>query len=191
MLLPYVIYSEDQISKIGNTIVYLANKINDLPKTKLLKLIYILDEISIKKSGIPFLNLKYKVWHLGPVVPNLYSEISDGPTIFEKYFTISVNSQGHVRVNSDATFVDDEFSNNDIKLLDYVVDKFGDKNSNELIDYTHRANSPWYNAAKKNNILKKLEDKEIQVTDIDIDFLQLLEYDERKKELYLDYLSCN
>ena len=43
-----------QVEKIGNTVVYLSQKIPTLKKTKLLKLLYILDEISIKKTGIPF-----------------------------------------------------------------------------------------------------------------------------------------
>ncbi len=58
-------YSQEQTSKIGNTVVYLASNVENSSKTKLLKLLYLLDEISIKTSGIPFLNLQYKdmeVW---------------------------------------------------------------------------------------------------------------------------------
>ena len=66
-LVPYIKFSSEQLEKIGNTVVYLADRIENLSKTKLLKLLYILDEISIKKSGIPMLNLKYKVWKFGPV----------------------------------------------------------------------------------------------------------------------------
>lgn len=58
---PYIKLSEEQIDKIGNSIIYFLQKIEDLSKTKVLKLLYILDELSIKKSGIPFFNLKYKL----------------------------------------------------------------------------------------------------------------------------------
>ena len=43
----YVQYREDQLEKLGNTAVYLSDHISDLSKTKLLKLLYLLDERSI------------------------------------------------------------------------------------------------------------------------------------------------
>jgi len=55
----YTRYNPDQLSKIGNTIIYLSQSIDKLSNTKLLKLLYILDGISIKRSGIPILNLKF------------------------------------------------------------------------------------------------------------------------------------
>ena len=72
----YVKLSKSQIDKIGNTMVYLSKNIKRLSKTKLLKLLYILDEISIKSSGIPFLNLQYKVWKYGPVSAELFIDLS-------------------------------------------------------------------------------------------------------------------
>ena len=57
----YINFDKEQLSKIGNALIYLSSNINRLPKTKALKLIYILDELSIKQSGIPFFNLQYKV----------------------------------------------------------------------------------------------------------------------------------
>ena len=56
----YTQYNEAQLNKIGNTAIYLSERIPNLSKTKFLKLLYILDELSIKQSGIPFLNLDYK-----------------------------------------------------------------------------------------------------------------------------------
>lgn len=58
---PYKKFSIDQLDKIGTSVIYLSERFPQLSKTKLLKLLYILDEISIKKNGIPLLNLRYKV----------------------------------------------------------------------------------------------------------------------------------
>ena len=49
-------FRPDQLDKIGNTAIYLINAIGALSKTKLLKLLYILDELSIKRSGIPLMD---------------------------------------------------------------------------------------------------------------------------------------
>ena len=63
--------------KIGNLLVYLAQNISDLSMTKALKLLYIIDETSMKESGVPVTWLEYKVWEKGPVAQEIYDEIRD------------------------------------------------------------------------------------------------------------------
>lgn len=72
----YTQYKGAQLNKIGNAAIYLSDRIEELSKTKLLKLLYILDETSIRKWGVPFLNLKYKVWKFGPVAPEIFVDLS-------------------------------------------------------------------------------------------------------------------
>jgi len=55
------IYTKGEIAKIGNAIIYFAERIKPLPKTKLLKVLYFLEEASVKKWGSPFLGLKFDV----------------------------------------------------------------------------------------------------------------------------------
>lgn len=49
-----IAFTRDQVDKIGNTIIYLSTKIPDLNKTKILKILFLLEEASIKKYGYPF-----------------------------------------------------------------------------------------------------------------------------------------
>ncbi len=187
----YTTYSPDQISKIGNTVVFLAEKIENLSKTKILKLLYILDELSIKKSGIPFLNLKYKVWKFGPVSEDIFIDLSTSPTILKGYIERSLSTEGKTVITSLVKFEDDEFSQNDIDLLNIVTSEFGNKTAKELISYTHREKSPWHNTAKENSILELLEKEEISNTEYVIDLSKLVNHDSRKKELYNDYIAFN
>lgn len=187
-LFPYIKFSNDQLEKIGNTVVYLAERVPQLSKSKLLKLLYILDEISIKKSGIPLLNLKYKVWKFGPVSEELFIDLSSEPTLLEKF--IERETEGsHIKAR--IGFNDDEFSDNDIELMDYVIDKFGNKSAKELVSYTHRINSPWYNTAKENSVLELLENESINNTEFLIDMSQIISHDGRKLEIYTDYLESH
>ena len=179
-----------QVEKIGNTVVYLSQKIPTLNKTKLLKLLYILDEISIKKTGIPFLNLKYKVWKSGPVPEELFIELSSQLNILENFIEKN-NADGVVFIKPITDFNDDEFSLNDIELMDNIIKNFGNKSANDLKEYTHRENSPWYNTAKENNVLDLLENESINSTDFIIDMGQLIAHDDLKKEIYLEYLESN
>jgi uncharacterized phage-associated protein len=168
--------------------VYIADRIPQLSKTKLLKLLYILDEISIKKSGIPILNLKYKVWKFGPVSEELFIDLSSEPTLLEKF--INRDSEGNYIV-SKVQFNEDEFSENDIELMDLVIEKYGNKTAKELISYTHRVNSPWYNTAKENSVLELLESETINNTEYLIDMGMIVSHDERKLEIYSEYLESH
>jgi len=186
----YVKFERNQLKKIGNTVVYLSNRISQLSKTKLLKLLYILDEISIKKSGIPFLNLKYKVWKFGPVSEELFIDLSSETKLLED-FIVKSNEDGINYVQPKVEFNDDEFSDNDIDLMNFVIESFGSKSAKELITYTHRVDSPWYNTAKEYNVLELLEDETINNTEYIIDMSWLLENDKSKKEIYLEFLESH
>lgn len=182
----YTQYNPDQLSKIGNTIIYLSKNINQLSKTKLLKLLYILDEISIKRSGIPILNLKFKTWKFGPVSEDIFVELSSEPSFLKGYFQKQIIGD-NLYILPNGEFNDDEFSQNDLDLMDFVIKEFGGRTAKELIDYTHRKNSPWYNTALKNSVLELLQEEQINNTEFVIDMGELIKYDERKSALYEDF----
>lgn len=184
----YIQLSDNQIKKVGNALVYLINNVGHLSKTKALKLIYILDELSIKRSGIPFFNLTYKVWKFGPVSEELFIDLSSDTTMLKDYITKG-HGEDYTRLITQATFSDDEFSDNDIDLLDYVIEKFGGKSAKELISYTHRKKSPWYQSASQHGVLELLEGEKINNTELVIDLSALIEHDERKKALYDDFME--
>lgn len=186
----YIKLSSDQIDKVGNSIIYLSEKIGELSKTKALKLIYILDELSIKKSGIPFFNLKYKVWKFGPVSEELFIDLSSRITLLKNYIE-RTSEEGVTVIKPIVRFNDDEFSDNDIDLLNFVIEEFGNKTAQELVYYTHRKNSPWHNTAKENSVLELLEKEEINNTELLIDMSSLIKHDERKKTIYNDFIESN
>ena len=186
----YIRLSGEQIDKIGNSIIYLANKIGNLSKTKILKLLYILDELSIKKSGIPFFNLKYKVWKFGPVSEEIFIDLSSDTTMLKEYIEKEVNGI-NTTIKPKNSFNDDEFSDNDIKLMDFVINEFGNKSAKELIQYTHRKNSPWYNTAVNHSVLELLENEEINNTELIINMNTIIEHDNRKKAIYEDFVEIN
>lgn len=182
----YEKYSDEQVEKIGNSIIYLINNVEHLSKTKLLKLLYILDEESIKQTGRPFFNLKYKVWHLGPVNDNLFAEFSDGIFCFEKFISREFKNNG-IYFKAKQEFCDDEFSDSDIILLEKIAKAFKDKTSEEVVEYTHREGSLWNKVANENNILEALESRKMLVSDFEIDFTVLVKGDKRKERAYQQY----
>jgi uncharacterized phage-associated protein len=187
----YISYSNEQLSKIGNTALYLSEKIPQLSKTKLLKLLYILDELSIKKSGIPFLNLQYKVWKFGPVAEDLFIDLSSEISLLKNYIALQHDANGANTLVPVAAFDDDEFSDNDISHMDFVIEKFGTQSAKELVAYTHRKNSPWYNTALEHAVLDLLLSEKINHTQLVIDLAQLVAHDDRKTSTYLSYIEAH
>lgn len=176
------------MQKIGNALVYLSSHISDLSKTKLLKLVYLLDEVSIRKSGVPIFNLTYKVWKFGPVSEDLYIDLSDDLRLVKDFLKFDASSQSFKPASE---FCDVEFSDIEIKLMDFVIGKYGTKSAVDLLSVTHHPFSPWYNTAKEHNVLEPLEQELINHTDLIIDMKQLIAHDALKLALYNDYISLS
>ena len=184
-------YTKDSIEKIGNTIIFLAKAIPNLSKTKLLKLLYILEELSIKKYHTPFLNLEFEVWQAGPVTKDIFVELSDSPIILSEYIeTLNTEYKGNriTEVLAKKEFVDDEFSDNDIELLEEIVRKYKKIPATELVELTHEKDSLWYQVAKENNLLEEFKLKRLSNSDRKIDFNKLLK-DSKSKQFYNEQLE--
>ena len=181
------LYGADQVDKIGNSIIYLADRINDLSKTKLLKLIYLIEETAVKRWGLPFFNIRFDVWKLGPVSRDLYEETSHRLIGLEKYIE-KTSCDNSTYINSKADFNDDEFNGAELKLLEEIVNKFGDKSAKKLIDFTHQKESLWTKTAKEHKVLIDLQKGNRTNTDIEIDISQLIDED-WKKERYHSQVS--
>ncbi len=179
-------YYQEQIDKLGNALVYLIDQMGSLPKTSLLKLVYIIEEKSIEKRSMPFFNLDFEVWKFGPVCQNLYVEFTEEPTIFKDYIKKRNTRNGYV-FDKVISFNDDEFSDSDIALMDEIINEFSGANCSDLVEYTHRENSLWYNTAKENGVLELLLSEELPTTNIKIDFTDLFKNDSSKLDFYNEH----
>lgn len=182
------IYSKDDIAKIGNTLVYFAERVIDLSKTKLLKLVYLLEETTVRKCARPFLNLDFEVWKLGPVAKDLFSDLSSTEQYMLKdYVRTKIGEEGRTYVTAIKDFEDDEFSDMELSILDDVIERFGQLSAKELVELTHSPHSPWTIAAKQEGVLEDLLAERMITTDFKIDFNSLL--DEEGQEAYAQYLE--
>lgn len=160
-------YSQAQIDKIGNLLVYITSKLGPTPKTKLLKLIYIIEEEAVKQSGVAFTDLSYTYMPLGPVSTFVNKQIDKERDPIAKY--VAIEQTGTIKlIKPIAKFNDDEFSAFDLEIIDEVLSKFGNCTAAKLIDYTHRSGSLW----------REIHDKfdgEPPIKERDIDLLKLLD----------------
>ena len=180
--------THQQIQKLGNTLVFLADNVGELSKTKILKLLFLLEESSIKRFGYPFFGLNFQIWKLGPVLKEVYIDLSEeAPNLLKDF--IEKDPHDNKLYKAKGQFNDDQFSDNDIYLLEKIKDFARHKTAKDLIDYTHDENSLWRKSAIKNGILQELESAEINSTEYVIDFSLLFENDETLRERYLESLE--
>jgi uncharacterized phage-associated protein len=180
--------SKEQIEKIGNSVIYFSTRVGELAKTKLLKLLFLLEEDSIKKFGKPFFGLSYKVWQFGPVAEPIYQELTGEEIhIFKDYFKKNQFDE----FEAVKEFNDDEFSDNDISLLDERVSFARNKIAKDFVNITHAQDSLWTRTAKKHGVYEDLESKRIPKTDYSIDFSMLFEGDTENDilEKYQSYIE--
>lgn len=165
---------------IGNLIILLSEKCAPLCHTKLLKLLYLIDEEAVSDSGIPITWLDYKVWKFGPVDPAIFYIESN----FDEYIKLDRNDgyNGNVvsYINPKKAFNDAKFSDYDIRIIEKVIEEHGHKKASELVDLTHKSGSPW-DIAKKENII----DFSIAgVSEISIDMSRIVKGNEEKYANY-------
>lgn len=177
--------------KLGNTVVYIASHTKCLSKTKLLKLLYFMEEYSVRRFHTPFLGLPYEVWQAGPVVKDVFIDLSETPVLLDGYVAKQVMGEATYIIPVKA-FCDDEFSDNDMLVMDEVIKRYGGKTAKELVGITHQKGSLWYKVAQKNNLLNSFENKLMNNSDYTIDFSE--ELTETGKEFYheqIDFLQMS
>lgn len=180
-------YSKEQLERLGNTILFLEQKISPLYKTKLLKLVYLLDELSTARNGVPFLGLDYKLWQAGPVNSDLYEELNQ-PYLLESFIGLKQDELG-TRVHGKKAFSDDEFSEMEINLLNEIVTRYKTTSAEKLVEITHRKSAPWYIIAQENNLLDAFNERTVNTTDIPIDLSLLIKNDEKKLAIYKENID--
>lgn len=180
-----IAFTKDQINKIGNTIIYLSREMPDLNKTKILKILYLLEEASIKKYGYPFFGIDFQIWRLGPVVKDIFIDLSEEKPILLADYIVK-DEQSPSVFKSYKEFNDDEFSDNDLDLLRIITDFAKDKSAASLVDYTHSPNSLWRKSAIKTGVLEILENEQRNSTEHNIDFSLLFENNPYMLERFME-----
>lgn len=181
-------YSKDDIEKIGNAIIYLAERIPNLSKTKLLKLLYLLEESFAKKYQLPFLNLEFEVWQAGPVARDIFIDLSDEPFLLKDYITLE-KKEDATYIKPLAGFYDGEFSDNEIDMLNLIVTHLGPLTATELVNRTHQKNSNWYKVAKDKGLLDLFENRLTNSSDEKIDLTWYM--DEKGKDNFKEQTQFN
>lgn len=162
-------FSESSKQKLGNAVVYIAERARYPYKTEVLKLLYLMEEQMVQKYHVPLLAIPFSVWRMGPVSVDVYEELSDQPLLLEEFVTLKSTGKGNI-VKPKVKFDDGEFSDAELEVMDSIMSKYGNLTSDQLIELTHCEGSPWWNAAKENNLLQDFKENRANCSNVVIDF---------------------
>ena len=124
-------FSEDSKQKLGNTIIYIAERTPQLSKTKLLKLLFLMEEYMVKRYHVPFLALPYEVWQAGPVAKDVFIDLSDGVVLLKDFIKTKM-IDGAMYIFAIKPFSEDEFSECEIEMMDEVIKRHGNKTAKQI-----------------------------------------------------------
>ena len=144
-------FSETSRVRLGNAVMFIASRARYPYKTEILKLLYLMEERMVQLYHIPLLSIPYSVWRLGPVSVDVFEELSDGPVLLSDFVTLQFNGQG-IRVIPSKDFDEDEFSDAELQVMREIMEKYGEMNSEQLIELTHKEGSLWQETAKEYGI---------------------------------------
>jgi uncharacterized phage-associated protein len=169
----FMAYSRETIDKLGNSMVYIAQKVPSLSKTKLLKLLYLLEEFSVKENKLPFFGIPFEVWQAGPVAKDVFVDLDVEPVLFGKYISIKRDDNA-TYISAKSHFNNDEFSDNDIRVMDCVIKKYGDKTATQLVEILHKRGSAWREIAEESGLIEAFEKRTTNSSNKEIDFTYYL-----------------
>lgn len=166
-------FSESTKDKLGNALIYMAERVDDLSKTKALKLLYLMEERMVLKYHLPFLGIPYEVWQAGPVAKDVFIDLSDGPYLLKDFVKTEVR-HSRTYIVSVKPFSDDEFSECEIALMDEVLAKYGKMTASELVSETHKKGTLWYEEAMQNGLLEAFNKHECNNSDVKVNFTKVM-----------------
>ena len=166
-------FSESNKDKLGYALVYMAERVPGLSKTKALKLLYLMEERMVLRYHVPFLGIPYEVWQAGPVAKDVFIDLSDGPYLLKDYVRTEM-LHGATYIVAAKSFSDDEFSECEIEMMDDILDKYGKMTAAELVNETHRKGTLWYREASENGLLEAFQKHECNNSDLKIDFTKAM-----------------
>ena len=118
--------------KLGNAVIYIANHTEQLSKTKLLKLLFLMEEYMVKRYHVPFMGLPFEIWQVGPVAKRYFHRFVRRPFPVERFCKTEVQKDA-TYIRAIKPFCDDEFSDCEMEMMDEIIRKYGKKTAKQLV----------------------------------------------------------
>ncbi len=132
--------------KVEALLAYLCVRIPDMQLRKLLKILYLIDEESVRLRAIPVTWLEYHAWAKGPVAYEVY-DVKNGAFADCIRCEKKVDGKWHVNALVQHAYLLDndlkKFSQWEMTLIDKIIERCKNLSADQLTDETHTPDSLW------------------------------------------------
>lgn len=137
--------------KLINAIIFFAKNTNACGKTKLFKLLYLLDFEHYSQVGRSVTGLDYFAFDKGPVPMELFEELKE-PELLRtdmvakiKFKLVPIKRGGQMlTIRPQADFDPSHFSKRELQIMEQLANDYKKNSSDEMIERTHLPNEPWH-----------------------------------------------
>jgi len=138
-------------SKARALIAYIASR-SDIGKTKLMKLLYLMDFMMYERSRNTITEDEYRHWSFGPVPVSIWKKLTDGE--FADFLDVEKVDRGQAYLKYTAKNPNvnmDDFSPEEMAVINEVLAQHGDKFQDALVKMVH-AELP-YRITEENEVI--------------------------------------
>jgi uncharacterized phage-associated protein len=142
---PAMLISHDR-EKLINVIVYFGGNTRFCGKTKLFKLLYLLDFQHFRATGRSVTGLDYRAWELGPVPFPLVQEWDAFKPDLAAAVDVVVEpvfDYERLRIEPKAAFDESHFTKRELQLMRELAERHRDELTKPLVGMTHEERGPW------------------------------------------------
>ena len=145
--------------KLINAIVFFLRNTKYCGKTKLFKLLYLLDFMDFRATARSVSGLEYYAWEMGPVPMDLYSELDCPKEDLCQYVFIpkSKELKEFFDMKPRKAFDDLYFNPRELRLLKTLTEIFKEAKAEDMIEVTHLPNAPWDKTLKEKGRLQEID----------------------------------
>jgi len=172
-----------ETAKVGNLIHYIAKKSGEIYLTRLLKILYLIDEKSVQEIGVPVTPFEYRVAENGPMIVELWHDLKSKNS-FSHFISVDFSAQyeGYrIKAKSTNDTNLNRFSEYELELIDEILMKYRDYSTEELIEFIHeKESSLWKDIVYK----KSINFNSDKISKHIVDLRKHIEHDETLSEFY-------
>ena len=123
------------VDKLEAAVSYIAEKVSNLFKVKLMKMLWYADALSYKKNGVAITGLVYRHNEMGALPIGHYSLMNLERLNVHEEISVNYDSMLHVYPSKGIDY--SVLSDKDRIVLDAVIRKFKNYKAKEIVDYMH------------------------------------------------------
>jgi uncharacterized phage-associated protein len=132
--------------KLINAVIFFAGNTLHCGKTKLIKLLFLLDFEHFRLTGRSVTELDYYAWGKGPVPVDLYYELDEPDDDLKAIVRYKIEPMWDCQLNAISPaqgFDPSPFTKRELQLMEEISAKYHEHYATEMVDVTHAENGAW------------------------------------------------